>query len=700
MVMTIPDSGNITGSQPVLRQQSAVTPMSDTRVVPMDVTPVADSLENLGKAYKQFKEQENLAFGQQLFNDYNEHIAKFQMDWENSHKKYAARDYYQALKEESWKFYNDRTGAPKDDGKIRTNDPDQKAAFQTYIEKRQPSLISHAMAYEANELTQAQNESFDAGESAAAIRILSGDPIEIANGLADLDRITAIRQRGADSDYIRLQQAQKRDVAVSGLVMQTANTDPVAAAKLMDRGRYPDGRPIGNPQVYDNLTSATEAKLRAAIKEAAGPKFEADELIGEGPTLEDIMYTYNPKNLVEAKMIQADISNKALKKKATIDKEAADARASQISDMRDNVFYAKTPEEKQEALIRFADRYPAEAQRVMEMQSLINQDMAAEKLIDDYDLEDFDEYVDIPEISPEVRVLVDPAFSDEDLEQVAKTGKLKGKPVTPSVAVYAKQALEYRRATNIKKAQQEAIFQRSPISGQEPLTEVQINMIKEYMQRGQDRIKNMDQANDALRRVNQGENISNEELMKFDPATINALVDGHRNIQDFDAMSAKLRMGGVNLEQLMLDTSYADFKNNPGKQITIKSELTKYINEYQNKEGGYPTEDTLKRMIDSAIANSKTKSDSVSAVIDKKYMVRFADEVERQILNQKTSGKTDATSFDNRYEKAKDAIKEAMSEMSVPQHVRQLINKNMDSAIYSVMSGQTQNFFGNLLRGY
>ena len=62
MVMVIPDSGNITGSQPVLRQSSTVTPMSDARVETMDTAPVADSLKNLGKAYVQFKEQENLAF--------------------------------------------------------------------------------------------------------------------------------------------------------------------------------------------------------------------------------------------------------------------------------------------------------------------------------------------------------------------------------------------------------------------------------------------------------------------------------------------------------------------------------------------------------------------------------------------------------------------------------------------------------------
>lgn len=691
MVMVIPDSGNITGSQPVLRQSSTVTPMSDTRVETMDTAPVADSLKNLGKAYLQFKEQENLAFGQQMFNDYNEHIAKFQMDWENNHKNYAARDYYQALKEESWKFYNDRTGAPKNDGKIRTNNPDQKAAFQAYIEKRQPDLISHAMAYEANELTKAQNASFDAADADAVTRILAanGDPVQTANALADIDRVTAIRDRGHDQKYIKLHQAEKRDVAMSALVMQTVSVDPVAAAKLMDRRTYADGTPIGNPQVYDNLTSSTEAKLRAAIKEAAGPKFKSDELLGNGPTIEDIMFAYNTNNAVEAKMIRDDITAKALKEKATIDKEAADARQSQLLQMRDAVEDAQTPEEKISAMERFADRYPAEAQRFIETQSILAQDRATAKIIDDYDLEDY-EYIDVPELTAADRLLMN---AQADRDRIKEMEALKE-------GASVKRIKEYRKKS-AQQAQQEAMFQRSPVSGIEPISAAQIQMVKEYEKRAADRVKNLDKSNDALRRINQGENVSYEELFMFDPETVQMLSDSQRSIKRYNAMASDLRMGGINLDQLLLDTSYADFKNRPDTQIMMKDKLATYINEHKKHEGGYPTEEDLKRYVDRALANSKTSADDFSNRVYNNFSERLAGAVERAVLRQTTSGKTDATSFDQRFENAKNAIKSAMNDVDAPQHVRRLIRKNMDNAAYSIMSGKaaSDNFFNNLLRG-
>ena len=690
MVMVIPDSGNITGSQPVLRQSSTVTPMSDTRVETMDTAPVADSLKNLGKAYVQFKEQENLALGQQLFNDYNEHIAKFQLDWENNHKKYAARGYYQALKEESWKFFNNRTGDPKNDGKIRTNEPDQKAAFQAYIEKRQPDLISHAMAYEASELTAAQNASFDAADADAVTRILAanGDPVQTANALADIDRVTAIRDRGHDQKYIRLHQAEKRDVAMSALVMQTVSVDPVAAAKMMDRRTYADGTPIGNPQVYDNLTSSTEAKLRAAIKEAAGPKFKSDELLGNGPTIEDIMFAYNTNNAVEAKMIRDDITAKALKEKATIDKEAADARQSQLLQMRDAVENAQTPEEKISAMERFADRYPAEAQRFIETQSILAQDRATAKIIDDYDLDDY-EYIEVPELSDVDKKLM-VAMDSGDRSEIVSAVDAGGS---------AERVMNYKRKS-AQQAQQEAMFQRSPVSGIEPISAAQIQMVKEYEQRAADRVKNLDKSNDALRRINQGENVSYEELTAFDPTTVQMLSDSQRSVQRYNAMSADLRMGGINLDQLLLDTSYADFKNRPDTQIMMKDKLATYINEHKKHEGGYPTEEDLKRYVDRALANSKTSADDFSNRAYNNFSERLAGAVERAVLRQKTSGKTDATSFDKRFENAKNAIESAMDDVGAPQHVRRLIRKNMDNAAYSIMSGKaaSDNFFNNLLR--
>ena len=109
----------------------------------------------------------------------------------------------------------------------------------------------------------------------------------------------------------------------------------------------------------------------------------------------------------------------------------------------------------------------------------------------------------------------------------------------------------------------------------------------------------------------------------------------------------------------------------------------------------------MKRYVDRALANSKTSADDFSNRAYNNFSERLAGAVERAVLRQKTSGKTDATSFDKRFENAKNAIESAMDDVGAPQHVRRLIRKNMDNAAYSIMSGKaaSDNFFNNLLRG-
>ena len=51
MVMKIPDSGGVMGSDPVLRQPSFVEPQKTVKVNPLDITPVIDGVQSLGKAY-------------------------------------------------------------------------------------------------------------------------------------------------------------------------------------------------------------------------------------------------------------------------------------------------------------------------------------------------------------------------------------------------------------------------------------------------------------------------------------------------------------------------------------------------------------------------------------------------------------------------------------------------------------------------
>lgn len=673
MSLQIPDSGNIMGGEAITRKQTSVNPMMDTRLEKVDVTPVADSLKNLGEAYKQYKDQENLALGQQLFNDYNEHIAQYEMDWKNSHKRYDAHGFYKALKDESWRFFNDRTGEPKNDGKIRTNDPDQKLALQKYIDKRQPDLISRAMAYEGAELTEAQRSTFESGLTNAAARVVANEsPIEVADALADIDRITAIQFRGADPDYIRLQQAKERDVAVSALVTQKAISDPVGAALMLDRGRDSEGRPIGNELVYNNLNSATEKKLRETIKDVAKPKFKADTLLGKTPTVQDIMLTYGTNNTVEAEMIRNNIITEANKEKAVSDGEFADARASMISDMRNNVLNAKTPEEEFNAMVRFADAFPQEATQFQQMNNLIKQDDRARELIDKYDLGDL-EYADLSEFDAEVRKLAESDISTEELDSI--------------VFGYHKQklynaALKYREA-KLQNAQQEARFYNSTVEG---LTPSDITLIQDFYQRSNERLKNNSKITNAFTRVAAGDNLSTEELSQFDPQTAHRLIIRMNDVKDYNAMAAELRMAHVDLDKILLDTSYADFKNNPAKQAAIKGNLTRMMTEHKKNSGAYPVVEDIQRYVNRAIANSKTDADVINDDLHKRTT---NSEMQKQLLLKQTDGKTENTSWDKKLAYIKKALKETIDESEIPQHKRKELRNNLDGIAEAFMTGNT-----------
>lgn len=688
MVMKIPDSGNITGSEVVERKQMGVNPMMDTHIEPMNITPIADSLSNLGKAYKQYKEQETLSLGQQVFNDYNEHIAQFEMDWKNKHKKYDARGFYQALKDESWKFFNDRTGAPKDDGRIRISDPDQKAALQQYIEKRQPDLISRSMAYEASEYTEAQRTTIEAGLINAASRVVSsnGNAVQLADALADMDRIIAIDSRGADKERTRLLQGKQRDVAVSELVAQKATIDPVGAALMLERGHRPDGTPVGNELVYNNLNSGTEAKLRSIIKENAEPFFKAQTLAGKTPTTQDIMLAYGTNNLAEATMIRNDIITKATKEKAVSDAEFAETRATMISDMRNNVLNAKTPDEEFDAMARFADVFPNEAVQFQEMNNAIKQDQLAESLIDRYDLDGLD-YIDVPVLSDKDQRLLE-AMNKSDTEAIKSAVRAGGN--YENVAKY--------KELSMQQAQQEAILYRSPV-GLTPLSDGQIEIIKQYKQRSLERAQDHNRIADAFSRVVQGDVLSTEELATFEPRTARRLMVRMNDVKDYNAMAAELRIAHIDLDKIIQDTSYADFKNNPIKQGVIKGNLTRMMMDYKKTNKSYPSLEEMQQFVNRSIANAKTDADIVDDGLHKRTV---AGEMQKQLLLKTTDGKTVSTSWDNKINYIKKALKKVISEADISQHKRKALRENIDIIAEAYMTGNTagQQLLTDLLGDY
>ena len=371
----IPDSGNVVGSDAVMRQPEQVNPFMDGKVQQIDLAPVMDSAQDIAKAYNQMVEGENNAYLQQAYNDFDNHMASFETDLQNSRKGYDAKDIYSSIKDESYRYYNDMTGDPKDDGKVRPASADAKVALQQYIDKRQKSFISSSASYEANQMEVAQKATFEAGITNAATAITTAQTNQqIADGMANIARINSVQLRGMPSDYVRLETGKLQDAAAAGYISQLASVNPVQAVFQMKT----------NPNVSNYLTSETRSKLSKSIQDSYEARQLGRAMDGQVDELSPdyIKEIYNTQNDSETEFIRNRIVNDAREKKAVQDQKAADTFAQLSVEAMNKVYDANTPEEKFRAEVALAELSPEDYDFMAQSNDMLAKTEAAQRIIE------------------------------------------------------------------------------------------------------------------------------------------------------------------------------------------------------------------------------------------------------------------------------------------------------------------------------
>lgn len=659
--MKIPDSGGVMGSDPVLRQPSFVEPQKTVKVNPLDITPVIDGVESLGKAYLEQKEAQDNALTQQAANDFDEHMAAFQTDLFNSRKGYAAKDIYKAMKDESYKYFNNLTGEPKDDGKIRIASTDAKAKLQQYIDKRQRAFIAQSAAYEANEIQSAQKATFEAALVNASNRLITAKTNqEMADSMAEIERINAVQLRGYPADYVKLETAKLQDAAAAGYITQKIAVNPLEALYQMKT----------NPNVYDYLTTASQAKLKTAIQEAYRPREvglamnnDVSEL-----TVPMIKQIYDVQNDSEAKYIRDSIINEAREKKAVQDQKAADSYAAMGSDLLNRALVAETEEERFKSEAALAEFAPQLYQTYSDMNAQIAEMETAKRIIEMNDIE-------FPEIP---KTMESSLFGSKTIEApTAAKEALGGKEIRPFQDAFA--GINRDRMDRYMKERNAYELQMAALPAE------QRQIVEKYFNGIDSRFANRSARMDVYAKIANGErNVETLGLGRFDGETQYAMLRAMKGVVDWDSVNAELRQGGVDLKKELDNSQFVELKNNPAKQMVVKQYLVREMQKYKAENNVWPSADQRQRMINSAIAGAKTPADEVNTKLQNITAQGYFD---RALMSSDKIYKTKDTTYEKRYDIISDAIDDVISDGSLNQLQRETVRMYREQIIQAAMSG-------------
>lgn len=655
--MKIPDSGGVMGSDPVLRQPSFVEPQKTVKVNPLDITPVIDGVESLGKAYLEQKEAQDNALTQQAANDFDEHMAAFQTDLFNSRKGYAAKDIYKAMKDESYKYFNNLTGEPKDDGKIRIASPDAKAKLQQYIDKRQRAFIAQSAAYEANEIQSAQKATFEAALVNASNRLITAKTNqEMADSMAEIERINAVQLRGYPADYVKLETAKLQDAAAAGYITQKIAVNPLEALYQMKT----------NPNVSDYLTSASQAKLKTAIQEAYRPREvglamnnDVSEL-----TVPMIKQIYDVQTDAEAKYIRDSIINEAREKKAVQDQKAADSYAAMGSDLLNRALAAETEEDRFKSEAALAEFAPQLYQTYSDMNAQIAEMETAKRIIEMNDIE-----------FPEMPVR-ESGIRGEILGSLVAS--VSAKPIGDLVKEEFPRISRDRMDRYIKELNAYQLQMAA-------LPEEQRQIVEKYFNGIDTRFSNRSARMDVYTKIANGErNVETLGLGRFDGETQYAMLRAMKGVVEWDSVNAELRQGGVDLKKELDNSQFVELKNNPAKQMVVKQYLVREMQKYKAENNVWPNVDQRQRMINSAIAGAKTPADEVNTKLQNITAQGYFD---RALMSSDKIYKTKDTTYQKRYDIISDAIDDVISDGSLNQLQRETVRMYREQIIQAAMSG-------------
>lgn len=266
MAIKIPDSPEIIGSEPVLRQGSNIRGVSVIPNFKVDTSAERKALQDIGDAWALYEEDQNATYLTAFKSKFVQFASATATDLENNNKGNQARDLYArkgGFEEKINSWVEDHVGPNKPDGEIRIANDGLKQRALNWIDSQKISWINHFADYEANEFNKYRKTVFDANDQANSNLVLSArTDEEIGNAIQGMYQTARIQYQGMDNRYIANVAAKKADEAVSAYISSMISSDPYSAAV---RVKNIDGR---WKNASEALTSASRAKLMDEIQKS------------------------------------------------------------------------------------------------------------------------------------------------------------------------------------------------------------------------------------------------------------------------------------------------------------------------------------------------------------------------------------------------------------------------------------------------
>lgn len=621
MALKIPDSPNIIGGTPVLRQAQTIR---GTEVVDMsmDTKPLQEFVANAGEAYSKYLEDRERTEDQARYNGWVEHMTNFRTRLYDENQKGKAKDLYAKIKEESDNYVANTTKNLSASVSNRMKD---------WVASQMPGYMSSAANYEAEQNAIYRKEVNETTISRnAQVISTSNNPIEIQIARDNIAYTVRDSLRGSPETLIASTIAVQQDQASVAMITNRMLSDPKGAADLLNGVALKE-------DVLDYMSTKSIAECRKALIESARTQLINEQAAylysGTGtasPNNEEMARSIlGPSATQEqVKWFMADVASEGNKKAEALKQDMIGVQNQMKTALTKQLVDADTPQERQQAVqnaVLNGQITPEEGQGVLmslsneayykglesDLQSTIEEiarvtgETDVLSIIDKYETyyQGSGDYV----VRSDSSDIIDVSEKHERIEELSKQPDAASNP-------------------ELKRLLQEVLAAETGVSLEEKsmvIPETQMQKLRQYKAEQEKRFAGKEYVPELINKLATGE-IQGFDVKQFGQVGYGyheMLLNISRVEGEYRDTKAKLKKAGLNIDNIAGDIDATFNKLDPSASAAVKRSFISQVNAWsKNNHGEVPTEETAARFMLNARANALSKEASaVQKAVDKYF---------------------------------------------------------------------------------
>lgn len=314
MAIKIPDSPNVIGTQPVLRQPDSINARFETPNFKVDVSDTTKAIKDVGNAYASFVEQQTETLMGAACNQFSHDVMQEEESLKANNKGIYANDLYARLEKKATAVLDDITGDPKDDGRIRIANPELRKRFRDWANRQMPAYQARMTNYTASELEKANKVIIEDGIKQVNNMVANATTTEeLMAAREEYIRGARLSASGMPQEYQMAEAARLMDEALLNKMTTMAKTDVLKAINLY----------MQIPEIGAGMSGTSEAAfwktMQDNYKEQGGSR-TADRLDAEDSMVESggftdpniVKYVFPNATSAEIERIITDVKKKGL----------------------------------------------------------------------------------------------------------------------------------------------------------------------------------------------------------------------------------------------------------------------------------------------------------------------------------------------------------------------------------------------------